>query len=188
MDLVSRALNITRTPKSEWPVIAGEATNVIALYIDYVALLAAIPLIAELIHLLLSDWSIGIAIRIVLIGYFASLVDVAVVAFASELLAPRFGGVGDRVQAFKLAAFAFTPSWLGGIFLLIPAVGWFLRFVFGIYSLYVYYLGIEELMAIPSERRVPYFALVIVLSIAIGIAVALVVALIFGFSGVGKIG
>ncbi len=183
MDLVSRALNITRAPRSEWPVIASEPTDIVSLYAGYIAFLAAIPLIAELVHLLVVGLSIGLAIRFVLIGYFASLIDVAVVAFASELLAPRFGGAANRIQAFKLAAFGFTPSWLGGIFLLIPAIGWLLRLICGIYSLYVYYLGIEDLMGVPSERRASYFALVIVLSIVIGIVVALIIGLIFGLGG-----
>jgi Yip1 domain len=185
MDLVSRAINITRTPRNEWTVIAGEVTDIASLYTGYIIILAAIPLIAELLHLLILGLSIGIAIRIAVMSYFASLIDVAVVGFASQLLAPRFGGVGDRIQAFKLAAFGFTPSWLGGIFLLIPAIGWLLRLLCSIYSIYVYYLGIDELMGVPAEQRLPYFALVIVLSIVIGIVIALIIALIFGLSGMG---
>ncbi len=185
MDLVSRARNITLSPSSEWGVIAAETTAIAPLYTGYIAILAAIPLIAELLHFLFSGFSVGIAIRIAVMSYFASLIDVAVVAFASEFLAPRFGGVGDRMQAFKLAGFALTPSWLGGVFALVPAFGLILRLLCGLYSIYVYYLGIGELMAVPSERRLSYFGLVILLSIVIGIVVALLVGLLFGLAGMG---
>lgn len=187
MDLVSRSLNITRSPRSEWPVIASEASDIASLYTGYIIILAAIPLVAGILHFLISGWSIGFALRVSVMGYIASLIDVAIVALASELLAPRFGGVGDRLQAFKLAAFGFTPSWLGGIFLLIPAIGWLLRLLCGIYSIYVYYLGIEETMKVPAAQRLLYFVLVIVLSIVIGIIVAIIIALIFGLSGIGVV-
>jgi hypothetical protein len=123
MDLVARARNITLSPRSEWAAIAGEPADIGALYTGYIALLAAIPLLAELVHFLVLGLPIGIALRIGLRGYFSSMIEVAVVAFAAELLAPRFGGVANRGEAFKLAAFAFTPFWLGGVFLLLPRIG-----------------------------------------------------------------
>jgi Yip1 domain len=187
MDLVARARNITLSPRSEWAVIAHEPADIGLLYTGYIALLAAVPLLAELVHFLALGLPIGIALRIGLRGYFSSMIEVAVVAFAAELLAPRFGGIADRGEAFKLATFAFTPFWLGGVFLLLPKIGGLLRLLCGIYGLYVWYLGIGDLMGVPAEQRIPYFALVVVAAIVIGILVGLVVGLLFGLTGLGTV-
>jgi Na+/citrate or Na+/malate symporter len=58
-----------------------------------------------------------------------------------------------------------------------------LRLLCGIYGLYVWYLGIGDLMGVPAEQRLPYFVIVIVASIVIGIVVGLVVGLLFGLTG-----
>ena len=41
--LIDRVKNILLTPKTEWPVIAGESTTVPDLYKNYIVVLAAIP-------------------------------------------------------------------------------------------------------------------------------------------------
>ena len=49
MDLVPRVTNILTKPKQEWPVIAGESTDVATLYKEYIVLLAAVPAICSFI-------------------------------------------------------------------------------------------------------------------------------------------
>ena len=41
--LIARVKNILLTPKTEWPVIAGETESVQSLYLNYILVLAAIP-------------------------------------------------------------------------------------------------------------------------------------------------
>lgn len=182
MDLVSRARNIVETPRSEWPVIAGEPADIGRLYADYVAILAAIPLFAELVRFILAGVPAGIAIGVAVTGYVMALVNVAVIAFLSTKLAPVFGGVDDREQAFKLAAFGYTAAWLGGVFLLLPLIGWLLQLACGIYSMYVYYLGIGDLLRVPQERRLGYFAVLLVLTVVIAWVIAMLLGLLTGYS------
>ena len=118
MDIVLRARNIVTTPRSEWPVIAAEPPDIAGLS-GYVAILAAIPLVAELISLIVMGIPIGGAIAVAVIWSVAFLIDVAVLAGVSSMLAPRFGGVDNLAQGFKLAAYSLTPFWLGGVFLLV---------------------------------------------------------------------
>ncbi|HVH74774.1 MAG TPA: Yip1 family protein [Stellaceae bacterium] len=182
MELVSRARNMIQTPRSEWPVIAGEPADIGRLYADYVAILAAVPLFAELVRFLAAGLPIGAAIGIAVTGYVMALVNVAIIALVSTKLAPLFGGIDDREAAFKLAAFGYTAAWLGGVFLLLPAIGWLLQLACGIYSMYVYYLGIGELLRVPSERRVGFFAIVLVLTVIIAMIVAIVLGMLTGYS------
>jgi hypothetical protein len=180
MDIVSRAQNIVRTPQSEWRVIADEPTAITALYTGYVVILAAVPLVAELLHLLFSGASVGAALVIPFTGYAMSMINVAVIAVIASKLAPRFGGVDDLAQGFKLAAYAATAAWLGGVFLLLPRVGWLLRLACSLYSVCVFYLGITELTRVPPERRILYFICVLLAAGVISVIIVNIVAALTG--------
>lgn len=180
MDIVSRAQNIVRIPQSEWRVIADEPSDIAGLYTGYVAILAAVPLAAELLRFLFTGASLGASIAIPFSGYVMSLVNIAVVALIASKAAPWFGGIDDLTQGFKLAAYASTAAWLGGVFLLLPGVGWLLRLACGIYSLYLLYIGIPELIRVPAERRAVYFACVLVATIVIAWILAMLLVLLTG--------
>lgn len=182
MELVSRARDIVKTPRSEWPVIASEPADIGRLYADYVAILAAVPMAAELVRFLVAGVPAGAAIGIAVTGYVMALANVAIIAYVSTKLAPAFGGVDDREAAFKLAAFGYTAAWLGGVFLLLPAIGWLLQLVCGVYSMYVYYLGIGELLRVPRERRVGFFVIVLVLTVIIAMVIAVLLGMLTGYS------
>ena len=63
--LQTRATNIIRTPATEWPVIAGESTSVARLYTEYIAPLAAIPVVAGFIGLTLMRATVpGLGVQI----------------------------------------------------------------------------------------------------------------------------
>ena len=180
MDIVSRARNIVMTPKTEWPVVAAEPAEITQLYTGYIVILAAVPLVCGLISQLVSGAPFGRVLTVALIGYVLSLINVAVVAMLSSKLAPYFGGVDNPVQGFKLAAYGATASWLGGVFLLLPWIGWLLRLVCGLYSLYVFWLGIPDLMLVPATRRAAFFVVVIIATIIVAWIIAIVVLSITG--------
>ena len=57
------------------------------------------------------------------LGYALNLVAFTVLALIATRLAPPFQGEGDLEQALKLVAYASTPSWIGGVFRLVPVLG-----------------------------------------------------------------
>ena len=177
MDIVSRAGNMLRAPRTEWPVIAAEPGGILGLYGGYVAILAAVPIAAELAKFVIGGVPLRAALGITASGYALALADVAILAIVASRLAPRFGGARDLRQGFKLAAFGCTPAWLGGVFVLLPGIGSLLSLAATFYGIYVCYLGIPALVRVPTERRAGYFLLVL----AVTIAVALIVA--FGVAG-----
>lgn len=180
MDIVARAQNILRTPREEWPVIAVEPADITGLYTGYAVILAAIPLVAELIHYVVGGAPFGIGLAISLTGYVMSLINVAVVALIASKVAPRFGGVDALPQAFKLAVYGSTAAWVGGVFLLLPWVGGVLRLACALYSVYLFYLGITELVLVPAERRIGYFAVVIVATIVVAWIIAAILIAVTG--------
>src|SRR5262245_27436257 len=113
-------MNILRTPATEWPVVAGESTDVGKLYTDYIMPLSAIPPIASFIglmfirsSLLISGVRVGNAraFSLALVSYLPGLAAVYICAMVIEWLAPKFRSSGSRVDALKLVAYAATGTW-----------------------------------------------------------------------------
>ena len=174
-DLVARVKAILLTPREEWAVIDPEPTPIAGLYSRYVLILAAIGPICGLIGGLLFGYgAFGVVFRPSLISalssaivqYVLTLVMVYVLALIIEALAPTFAGVKNREQAFKVAAYSSTASWVGGVFELIPQLS-ILAALAGLYSLYLLYLGLPRLMKVAQDRAVAYVACVVVAAIVL---------------------
>jgi hypothetical protein len=199
-NIVSRAKNIIMRPKAEWVVIDAEPATIGGIYRNYVVILAAIPPLAQAIGMYLFGFRIlGFVYRPPLervigqavLSYLLSLVSIYLLALIIEALAPTFGGTKNRVQAFKVAAYGATASWLAGIFGIIPNLA--ILSIVGLYSLYLYYVGLPLLMKVPQDKAVGYIAAVIVSAIVLFIVVgAVTVALLSAFApmampGVGSL-
>lgn len=189
--LMARAKAILLTPREEWPRIAAEPATIGSLYTGWVVILAAIPAICGLIGALLFGYSMmgisyrpsaGAAISTALVGYVLSLVQVYVLALIIDALAPTFAGTRDRVQAFKLAAYAATAGWVGGLFQILPAIAP-LGMIAALYSIYLLYVGLPLLMRAPQEKAVGYTVVTIIAAILIGIATMMIAGPIAGLFG-----
>jgi hypothetical protein len=104
-----------------------------------------------------------------ILSYVLSLASVYVLALIIDALAPNFGGQKNFMQAFKVAAFAPTASWLAGIFYIIPVLS--ILALVGLYSLYLLYTGLPRLMKTPDDKAVPYTVVVIIVAIVLAIVV-----------------
>lgn len=185
--LVERVKNIITRPKLEWPVIDAEPATIGGIYRSYVVILAAIGPVAGAIGMLLFGIRFfGIVYRpspehvIVqaVVQYLLALGAVYVLALIIEALAPTFGGTKDRVKAFKVAAYGSTASWLAGIFAIIPNLA--MLSILGLYSLYLYYLGLPVLMKVPGDKLVGYIASIIVAAIVLFLIVGAIAAAVVG--------
>jgi hypothetical protein len=189
--LVARVKAILMSPRTEWPLIAAEPTTVADLYKNYIAILAAIPVIAGFIKGSLIGYGafgihyrtpIGAGIASAIISYVLGLVLVYVVALIVEALAPTFGAQKDRLQALKTVAYAYTASWVAGIALIIPGIGWLVAIAGAIYGIYLLYLGLPFTMKAPQEKAGGYTAVTVIITIVLGWIVGLIVA---GVAGTG---
>jgi hypothetical protein len=189
MDLQTRAKNILMQPAQEWPVIAGESTDVTALLRDYAAPLSAIPAVCRWIGMSVIGVSVpfigtvrvgivrGLASAIV--TWVLSLVGAWLAALVIEKLAPSFGSRGDTAQALKLVVYASTAIWIAGVLNLIPALS-ILTLLAGLYAIYLFYLGLTPVMQTPNDKVVPYMIVsalvVIVVTVVVGFCAAALVA------------
>lgn len=174
--LVDRAKRIITDPKNEWPVIEREQTTVEKLYREYIAILAAIPVVAGLVGGVLIGspglfgWSRtpivgGVVMAIVM--YVLALVGVFVAAFIVDKLAPTFDSQPNQTQALKLVAYAYTPAWVAGVAAIIPVLGTLIGLLGGLYSIYLFYLGLPVMMKTPDAKVIPYMLVAAVVIIVL---------------------
>ncbi len=193
MNLVQRVKGILLSPRTEWEVIDAESTSPAQLYTSYIAPLAAIGPIAQLIGYSVFGISvpfvgtyrvpIGSAVTTAIVTYVMALAMPFILALIIDALAPTFNGQRSQIQALKVAAYSSTVSWFAGIFALIPG----LRFltILGIYSLYLLYLGLPVLMKSPREKAIGYTAVVILAAIVLFMLVGVVSSMFLRVPGIG---
>ena len=193
--LADRVKAILLQPKEEWPRIDAEPATIGSIYTSYVVPLAAIPAVAGLIGALVFGYSffgvtyrpsIGVALGSAITQYVLALISVFVLSLIIDWLAPTFGGVKSSVQAFKVAAYSATASWVAGILAIIPSIA-ALGMLLGLYSLYLLYLGLPRLMKAPADKAMSYTVVTIIAAIVLAIVVGMLVVPISSMFG-GRIG
>ncbi len=181
-NIVERVKNILLTPQAEWDKIATEPADVGKLYTGYVLPLVAIAAICSFIGLsIIGASAFGVSYRVPMVPGIVSailqivmgLVGVYVLAMITNALAPNFGSQQDMGQAHKLAAYGSTAGFLAGVFAIFPPIA--MLGILGLYSLVLIYLGLPRLMKTPEDKRVGYFATIIVIMIVVWIVIGVVV-------------
>jgi hypothetical protein len=114
------------------------------------------------------------------LGYLLSLVVVYLMALIINALAPTFGGQKDMVQALKTVAYAWTASWIAGIAVIVPWLGWLVALAGAIYGVYLLYLGLPQTMKCPTEKSAGYTA--------VSVIIAFVLSWIVGAIVIGVVG
>jgi hypothetical protein len=182
--LQDRVIKILTSPKTEWPVIEAESTDVATLYKSYIAILAAIPAVASFIGStmiglpILGRTPMTYAFVTMVLTYAAALASVYISALIVDKLAPSFESTPNFIQSLKLVAYASTAGWVGGVLNIVPVFG-ILALLAILYGIYLFYLGLPVMMKTPEAKVIPYMAVsalvIIVVSICLGIVVGLLV-------------
>ena len=195
--LISRVKGILLKPDAEWPAIEAEATDARGIYMNYVALLAAIGPIAVFIGQSLIGYSVpflgtyrvpiltGIIWAVVM--YALAFAGVFLVALIVNALAPTFGGQKDPLRALKVTAYSFTAAWIGSIFQIIPSLAW-IGAIAGLYGIYLLYLGLPVLMRAPKDRAIGYTATVTIAAIVLWLVLGAIGGAIAGSAGYSPYG
>jgi len=185
MGAIRHAIDLVKSPASVMTAYKDTDTPLNSLMINYVAILALIPLVGTLIGDL---WYYGIfgylgfagaagygyAFVSAILGYILDIIGVFVVGFLTWKLAPNFGTTTTQVRATRLAAYAFTPFFLLSILNIIPFIG-FLAILGLLYGLYILYLGLPIMLGTPQDKALVYTIIVV---IAVVIVYAVIGAII----------
>ena len=187
--IVERIKAILTTPRTEWPAVAAEPATVQSLYAGYIAIVAALPIIAGFIKgSLIGAGAFGITVRTpigmgivgMVLHYVLALAIVYVVALIINALAPTFGGQKDMVQALKTVAYSWTASWIAGIAVIVPWLGWLIAIAGAIYAIYLLYLGLPHTMKCPPEKAGGYTAVSVIIAIVLSWIVGVIVVGVIG--------
>ena len=190
-ELLRRAKAMILAPREEWPRIVAEAKPVGDILRGYVLPLALIGPVASLIGGQIFGYGAFITYRPSLIagigtavvGFALTLVGVGVLTLIAEFLAPKFDGVANRANAFRLVAYGSTAAWLVGIFGLIPSLAFF--GLLGLYSLYLFYTGVTPLMQVPAAKAAGYTAVTMLCALLLSLIVSPITGAIMGALGMG---
>jgi len=161
--ILSRAWGLLREPKKEWEQIRAEETTVPNILLGYVAPLAAIPPVCDLIGSALFNRLIQIDPGEALIrAVITWIVSIGLVFFLGVLInavAENFDGDRNDLAAQKIAAYSLTPAFISGVFSLWPPLWWLSLFALAA-MVFLMYRGLPILMKAPVERAMGYAATV----------------------------
>jgi len=189
--IISRVQDLCLRPRETWEEIEKQPVNIRDTYVNYVMPLAALPAVAHFLGMaLIGIGADGERVRIgfipglfqAIISFGLSLGMVYALAYITSWLAPQFGATRNFNQAFKLAAFAPSASWVVGVLYLIPALSFF-GLLGGLYSLYLLFVGLPILMKPQADKATTYTlavigtAIVLALIIAVGLSVFFPIAI-----------
>lgn len=182
MNLVERAKNIITIPKTEWTTVAAEEPNIQQIMIGYVLPLALIPTIASIIgwgflgHGLIRSYTWGIAMG--LVQFVSAFFTVYLSALVINMLAENFGSEKNMGRAIQLVAYSYTPAWVGGILNIIPYLSW-IGSLFGLYAIYLMYLGLPFTMKTPQDKTATYLVVSIIVLIVVYLVIGAILSAIF---------
>jgi hypothetical protein len=176
--LSGRVKNLLVSPQESWPAIRDESDTVIDIYRRFAAPLALIPAVCGFV----GGWAFGsvnffTAIGQAIVLYILMLLMLYVWAWAEKTTAPKFEGSVSLENAFKHVAYSCAPMFLAGVLGLIPAsISRVLALLISLYGVYIWWVGIAPMTAVPEVKRPMFLAawlgLVIVASIVVGIILA----------------
>ena len=196
--IIARAKAILLNPKTEWPVIADEASSTTQIYKEYVVWLAGLAALATFLSMsvvgtrmaFLGTYRVGVVsgIGYALWSFLMSLVGVFLFGLLIDALAPKFGAQKDALQALKTAAYTATAGWVGAVLGILPGVGGLLAVVAGLYGIYLLYLGLPHTMKCPQDKAVAYTAVTIIVAIVAGWLVSMATGSLMMRGGMGPFG
>lgn len=170
--ILSRAYGLLRNPKDEWQQIKAEETTVPNILIGYVAPLAAITPICDLIGSTLFGRMLqmapGEAIIRAVVTWVVTIALVYLLGFLINALADNFDGDRDELSAHKIAAYSLTPAFLSGVFGLWPPLWWLSLFALAA-MVFLMFRGLPILMKAPEDRALSYAATVTIAAMVAGI-------------------
>jgi hypothetical protein len=170
--ILSRAWGLLREPKKEWEQIRAEVTTVPNILMGYVAPLAAIPPVCDLIGQSVFNQALQVDFGQALIRAAVTwLVSIGLVFFLGVLInvvADNFDADKDDLAAQKIAAYSLTPAFLSGVFSLWPPL-WWLSLLALAAMVFLMFRGLPILMRAPEETALGYAATVTIAAMVGGI-------------------
>ena len=177
----NRARNILFTPEQEWLRIDTEESTFVAIFRNYILLLAVIPSAAGFLGSLFRGNNFFLSLIWTFFFYILSVVGVYVTVKIVDFLATNLNIEHEHIKIHKLIAYSFTPFFLAGIVLIIPPLFWLS--LLGLYGIFVLYIGVNVLLKPNDEER---YTFIILTTITIIIIIVVVFTLTSALTGINS--
>ncbi|MGQ1908684.1 Yip1 family protein [Marinifilum sp. RC60d5] len=185
--LIDRVKLVILNPKSAWLKISNEEVQLKDFLTSYILPLALIPTIASFIGYGLIGMgsyfkvaSLTWGLHQAILAFLGAFLGVIISAFCIHKLAASFHTCVSLPNAVKLVGYAYTPTWLAGVFYMVPSLS-ILGLVAGIYSLYILYLGFVPITNVAEDKKINYFILSLVVVILVSALLSFLIgALLLG--------
>ncbi len=171
------AIALVKDPKAFMTARADTAPRLNSTLVNYVAILALIPLVFTLIGDLAfrSGRGIGYAVGGGILAYIFDLISVVVVAYILMMLAPKFASVADLNKSAKLVAYVYTPVFLVAILDIVPFLS--ILAVLGLlYGLYILYVGLPIVLKTPTDKVLVYVVVTLVVTFVVYLIIGVIEA------------
>jgi len=184
--IIDRVKSILLSPKDALTAVKSEELSIADFMKEYVAIIAAIPPIAQFIgfamvgHPVFGRRSFIASLFFAVVSYVLTLVSVLVFGKVVNALASNFNSTKDDMNAFKLAVYAFTPGLVVGIANIVPSLS-VLAMLGALYGIYILYIGLPILMATPEDKNVAYTIVSLICGLILMVVIAwIATAIAFG--------
>ncbi len=160
MDLIEffqRAKNFITSPVEEWQVIKEEQASRSGVVRNYVLPFIFLLAITTFLGIFLFRNYVTISIMVLgaVVNSLGAFLSIYISAYIINELAPRFESKKDFISSFKLATYSYTALFITHSIasLLLPL---FFIVIFGLYSVYILWMGLGPMMETPKESRLIY--------------------------------
>jgi len=191
---LGRVVGMLVAPWREWEVVAHEATTVRDIYLGYVAPLAAIGVVASFVANTVVGADIGptrvragvpAGVAAALVRYALAFAAVALLARIAVVLAPRFGGAGDRIVGLRIVAYSLTAAWVAAALTAAPQLH-VLAGVLSLYSAFVLFAGLRVVMRCTEGWAIFLAAILSVIALVFAALATPVASFTTGLTGLGS--
>lgn len=171
-DIVRRVLTLILTPSLAWDEIADEPSTVDQLIRRYIVPLALLAPIATVYGMKTFDaswdpahgylvpedliWAAGAA------TLFATIFSIFALAAIFVLIAPMYGSSRHYPSALKVATYGAVPVLVAGATLVLPVMA-MVSVVALCHTLFLYWLGVRRVLAVPEEARTEFVGISLVM-------------------------
>jgi Yip1 domain len=172
------AIALVKNPKAFMTARADAAPPIKSTIMNYVAILALIPLVFTLIGdaiFLRGGNAIVYAIGAGILAYISALVSVVVVSFILSWLAPKFASIADINKSAKLVSYIYTPVFLIAVLYIVPVLA-ILAILGLLYGLYILYIGLPIVLKTPTDKVLVYAIVTLVATFVVYFILGLIVA------------
>jgi len=178
---LQRVKSLLFSPRQTLQALADAPCSAREALTGHLMLLALIPAVAQFIgSSVIGITLLGTTYRVpffkglvgMVLTYVLILAGAAILAFILKTLAPRFSGEPDFDRAMSLVAYSGTAAMVAAIFTAFPWLT-LLATIGGIYSLYMFYVGIPLFMRSNPAKTLVYFLISVVLAFICNMALGL---------------